>query len=122
MKVIIMIQIFRNHGIGTTVIHETETYDFEYLGKKEFNGRDTIIVKSAYKDDKDIFKEGFAKTYIDTETGIIVANEAYVRIGILLKRVRGNMTVKYDCVTDEDVAKPNLAGYVIKDFRNSDNN
>ena len=32
------------------------------------------------------------------------------------------MTVKFDCVTDEDVAKPNLAGYVIKDFRNSDNN
>ena len=121
MKVIIMIQIFKNHGINSSIIHETENYDFEYLGKKKFNGRETILVKSSYKKDKDIFKEGFAKTYIDIQTGVIVRNEAYIRIGIILKRVTDNMLVKFDCVTDEDVAKPNLAGYVVRDFRNESN-
>lgn len=120
MKATLVIQIFKSLGISSTVIHETDNYDFEYLGRKKFNGRDTILVKSSYKKDKDIFKEGFAKTYIDTQTGVVVSNQAYIRIGIILKRVKDNMIVKFDCVTDEDVARPNLAGYVVKDFRDQE--
>lgn len=113
-------EILKNHGIISDPISEVENYNFEYLGKKKMDGRDTIVIKCVYLNDKDIFKEGFVKVYIDMETGIVVGNSGFVRLGVFYKRYKENITVKFNCVTDEDVARPNISGYVVQDFRNQE--
>lgn len=94
-------------------INNSEEYDFEYLGKKEINGRDTVIVK--FVDKKHM--GDYNKIYIDKENGVIMNMENYYCYGFIYIKTDFNMKVEFDCVTEEDVKRPNLIGYVIKDYR-----
>lgn len=94
---------------------DIETNDFEYLGEKKIKDRDTIIVKLINKK-----YSYYRKFYIDKQTGVIINSKYY---GIIAGPIVGMMQddgsdVEFDCVTDEDVKRPNLVGYVICDTRN----
>lgn len=102
------------HGLSYYDITDENKYDFEYLGEKDVNGRKTIVIKLIEtQGTKDYYKY-----YIDKETGIIVGEEFYYHIfGIILIKVPNYMKVEFDCVTNEDVKRPNIIGYIIMDFR-----
>lgn len=94
---------------------DIETDDCEYLGEKKIKDRDTIIVKlinSKYA--------YYRKLYIDKQTGVIINSKYYGIIAgpIVWKMEDDGSDVEFDCVTDEDVKRPNLIGYVIYDMRN----
>ncbi len=93
------------YGFEYYPITKTEEFDFEYLGEKEINGKTTILVKLKEKSNL-----GDIKYFIDKETGIII-KQYYYYIDIIPKRGYIKRDVKFDCVTDEDIKKPNLIGY-----------
>lgn len=109
-----------------TTIPPTE-FEYEYLGETEINGRKTVVVKST-----DLGLKNYEKYYIDAETGVIVNKEnfdhryhwlfGFFEISILCKETNSgpyymdsgyNFSVEFDCVTDEDVKKPNITGRVV---------
>lgn len=92
--------------------YETFKYDYKYLGEKEENGRKVILIKLTYKSG---IKTGIVKFKIDKETGLILERLDFTKFGpiTIYKDVR-NRNVKFDIVTDENVAKPNLDEYEIK--------
>lgn len=103
-------------GWAYSLIKDTESNDYEYLGEKDFNGRRTIVIKL-----KDIKYEenGYTKLYIDKETGINVKSMQFYRAKpfFILKGYTENMTIEFDNVTDEDVKRPNIAGSIVYDYR-----
>lgn len=95
-------------------IMDENKYDFEYLGEKKINGRETIVIKLA----EVYHTKDYYKYYIDKETGIILGREyLYKILGIVLIKIPSYTSVEFDCVTDEDVKRPNIIGYVVNDFR-----
>ncbi len=97
-------------GFDYSLIADEETFntDFKYLGEKQIDGRDTIIVKVWNKDWVSIDSTKF---YIDKETGLIMRRIDYSALGFI--KIDCNRNVKMDVVTDEDVARPDLEGYEI---------
>lgn len=102
-----------------TSIKDEETYDFEYLGQKEFNGRETILIKLLYIKYQD---NSFDKVYIDKQTGFEVKRVSfyYDKTWHILKKYSDDLVVKFDNVTDEDVKRPNIAGDIVIDYRDED--
>lgn len=94
---------------------DVENDGFEYLGEKKIKDRDTIIVKLINKK-----YNYYRKFYIDKQTGVIINSKYYGIVAgpIVWSTQDEGMDVDFDCVTDEDVKRPNLAGYVINDMRN----
>lgn len=102
----------------------SDEFKFEYLGEKDINGRRTIVAKTT-----NLKSDSYEKYYIDKETGVIVNKENFdyidfwlFNIPILCKSIHDgawyldtgyNFSVEFDCVTDEDIEKPNLAGRVL---------
>ena len=82
--------------------------EFKYLGKKQVNGRDTILVKVWNKDG---FEMDSTKFYIDEETGLIMRRVDYTALGFI--KIDCDRNVKMDIVTDEDIQRPDLEGYEI---------
>ena len=97
-------------GFDYSLISDEETFNtaFKYLGEKQVDGRDTIIVKVW---NKDWVSVDSTKFYIDKETGLITRRVDYTALGFL--KIDCNRNVKMDIVTDEDVARPDLEGYEI---------
>lgn len=97
-------------GFDYSLIADEETFntDFKYLGEKQVDGRDTIIVKVW---NKDWVSVDSTKFYIDKETGLIMRRIDYAALGFI--RIDCDRNVKMDIVTDEDVARPDLEGYEI---------
>lgn len=97
---------------------------YKYLGEKEINGRKTIIIR--VQEGK--FEGGWGiynKFYIDKETGVIVSLKKYQYMDYILYKSRnsqcyyggyadGEFSVEFDCVTDEDVEKPNILGHIVQ--------
>lgn len=100
-------------------IKNTEAYDYEYLGEREFNGRETILIKLI---DIKYEKNSFEKVYIDKKTGFEVKRDYfyYDKTWHILKKYSDNLVVEFDNVTDEDVKRPNIAGDVVIDYREDD--
>lgn len=85
---------------------------YEYLGETEFNGRQTIVIR--FFEENEFIKLYQNRFYIDKQTGILVKQETYYLNGIILKKVTDvHYEVKFDCVTDEDIKRPNLDGYTV---------
>lgn len=97
-------------GFDYSLIADEETFntDFKYLGEKQVDGRDTIIVKVW---NKDWVSVDSTKFYIDKETGLIMRRIDYSALGFI--KIDCDRNVKMDIVTDEDVARPDLEGYEI---------
>lgn len=97
-------------GFDYSLISDEETFntDFKYLGEKQVDGRDTIIVKVW---NKDWVSVDSTKFYIDKETGLITRRVDYTALGFL--KIDCNRNVKMDVVTDEDIQRPDLEGYEI---------
>lgn len=97
-------------------IKNTEAYDYEYLGERKFNGRETIVIKLI---DIKYEKNSFEKVYIDKKAGIEVKRESfyYDKTWHYLKKYSDNMLIEFDNVTDEDVKRPNIAGDIVIDYR-----
>ena len=97
-------------GFDYSLISDEETFntDFKYLGEKQVDGRDTIVVKVW---NKDWVSVDSTKFYIDKETGLIMRRVDYTALGFL--KIDCNRNVKMDVVTDEDIQRPDLEGYEI---------
>lgn len=97
-------------GFDYSLITREDIYntEFKYLGKKQVNGRDTILVKVWNKDG---FEMDSTKFYIDEETGLIMRRVDYTALGFI--KIDCNRNVKMDIVTDEDIQRPDLEGYEI---------
>lgn len=95
-------------GFDYSLIAEEERFntDFKYLGEKQIDGRDTIIVKVW---NRDVFEVNSTKFYIDKETGLIVRRVDYAVLGLI--KIDCDRNVKMDVVTDEDIQRPSLEGY-----------
>lgn len=88
--------------------YETFKYDYKYLGEKEEDGRKVILIKLTYK-------SGIVKFKIDKETGLILERLDFTKFGpITIYKNDENRNVKFDIVTDENVARPNLDEYEVK--------
>ena len=97
-------------GFDYSLIAREDIYgmEFKYLGKKQVNGRDTILVKVWNKDG---FEMDSTKFYIDEETGLIMRRVDYTALGFI--KIDCDRNVKMDVVTDEDIQRPDLEGYEI---------
>ena len=97
-------------GFDYSLISEEKEFntDFKYLGEKKENGKTIVIVKVWEKDGLSIDSTKF---YIDKETGLIVKRVDYMMLGLF--RINTNRNLKLDCVTDKDVEKPDLEGFII---------
>ena len=97
-------------GFDYSLITREDIYntEFKYLGKKQVNGRDTILVKVWNKDG---FEMDSTKFYIDEETGLIMRRVDYTALGFI--KIDCDRNVKMDVVTDEDIQRPDLEGYEI---------
>jgi len=101
----------QKHDITYYDLIDENKYDFEYLGEKDINGRNTIVIKIT-----DLYHtKDYNKYYIDKETGIIVGQENFYHVfaGILIK-IPNFRKVEFDCVTDEDIKRPNIVGHVVR--------
>lgn len=97
-------------GFDYSLISNEEVFntDFKYLGEKQVDGRDTIIVKVWNKDWVEVDSTKF---YIDKETGLITRRIDYSALGFI--KIDCNRNVKMDIVTDEDIERPNLDEYEV---------
>ncbi len=97
-------------GFDYSLISNEEVFntEFKYLGEKQLEGRDTILVKVW---NRDWFEIDSTKFYIDKETGLIIRRVDYNALGFI--KIDCDRNVKMDVVTDEDIQKPDLEGYEI---------
>lgn len=97
-------------GFDYSLITREDIYstEFKYLGEKQVDGRDTILVKVWNRDG---FEVDSTKFYIDKETGLIMRRVDYAALGFI--KINCNRNVKMDVVTDEDIQRPDLEGYEI---------
>lgn len=90
-----------------SIVTDYDNYDFEYLGQKEENGRNIIAIKMQAKD-----FNSYVNFYIDKETGVIMARKDVSKVLFITTYSNySNRNVKFNVVTDEDVAKPDLSNY-----------
>lgn len=97
-------------GFDYSLITREDIYstEFKYLGEKQVDGRDTILVKVW---NKNAFEVNSTKFYIDKVTGLIMRRVDYTALGFI--KIDSDRNVKMDVVTDEDIQRPNLEGYEI---------
>lgn len=96
-------------------VENEELYSYEYIGEKEISNRKIIVIKLF---DNKYNTNEYIKCYIDKQTGVGY-NSIYFQniIGPIFLKHDDCMSVEFDCVTDEDVKRPNIAGCVIYDSR-----
>lgn len=104
-------------GYTRECVENEEKYSFEYIGEKEINSRKTIIIKLTYNESN---HNEYSKVYIDKETGVEYNSIYFYYKGPILIKNDENISVQFDCVTDADVKRPNIAGYMIIDSRRND--
>lgn len=102
--------LYNQRGFDYSIIADEKTFNtnFEYLGEKQYNGRNTILVQVWNKDSVKVDSTIF---YIDKDSGLVMRRIDYSEIG--LKKLDCNRNVKLDVVTDKDVEKPNLDNYEV---------
>ena len=97
------------NGVDYSTIAEAEHYGYKYkyLGKTDFEGRDSILIEMK--------NSGSAIRFtIDKETGIILSRQDIYKMFFITTRITTtNMNVKIDSVTEEDVVRPNLQDYTV---------
>jgi len=96
-------------GFDYSLVTNEEYYDFEYVGEIEREERRAVVVKMKFKG-----ANGYAKFYIDKETGLIVGRTDITKaLFISIYMYEADRNVKLDIVTDEDIKKPDSTKYEI---------
>ena len=96
-------------GFDYSLVTNEEHYDFEYIGEIEREERTTVVVKMKFKG-----ANGYAKFYIDKETGLIVGRTDITKaIFVSIYMYETDRNVKLDVVRDEDIQKPDSSKYEI---------
>lgn len=96
-------------GYDYSLVTNYENYDFEYLGKKDDNGRNVTVIKMKTKN-----SNTYTNFYIDSVTGVIMARKDVSKaLFITIYMNYSNRNVQFDVVTDEDVTRPDLSSYQI---------
>ena len=105
---------YSQEGFDYSLIADEEdfNYDFEYLGEKEIDGRNYVLVECWSEDGSKLLSTKFL---IDKETGLIAERRDNGLLGIIIVQVVTDRNVQTDIVTDEDVARPDLSGYTVSD-------
>lgn len=89
--------------------------EYKYIGIAKLNGRDTIVIKTIAK--KNSLSNFEIKYYIDKETGVIVKRKEINKFLFVSTSVKDfDRGIKFDIVTSEDVAKPDLTDYTINNI------
>lgn len=84
---------------------------FEYLGKIEFNDRNTLVVKTSFKHK---LNSNENKYYIDEETGVIVKRIDIQKFAFITTNLQEfDRGIQFDVVTDEDISKPDLQDFSV---------
>lgn len=88
-----------------SILNKSKIEEYEYRGKKEFNGYNCIIAKFINIDPEG--KKMEAEIWVDEKSGFIMKE--------ILKQedeeIEIEYNVKFNCVTDEDVKEPGLSNY-----------
>lgn len=101
-------------AIGIT---DYEKYDFKYVGEKTIDGKEYIIVKTYYNADNFIMKKlSSAKIYIDKNQKVVQMIEGVNFDKIFASKILSKFYVKLNCVTDEEIARPDLTEYEVVDW------
>lgn len=100
------------HGFDYSLIAEPNIFntDFEFLGEKKVEEKNCILVKVWNRDD---IKSICTKFLIDKESGLIIERRDFWKEGLLITTSISNRNLKLDCVTNQDVARPDLSNYQI---------
>ncbi len=96
-----------------SIIANREQFDFnfKYLGEKQIEGRKYVLVKVWNKDSIEMFSS--TKFLIDKQTGLITKRTDYTVFYGLLIDIVTDRNLKIDVVTNNDVERPNLDGYIV---------
>lgn len=98
-------------GYDYSLVTDIENYNYEYLGEKEDNNRQIVIIKISYKG-----SNGYTKFYIDKETGLISSRKDITKTMLISTHInKTNRNLKIDIVTDSDIKKPDLTMYEVRD-------
>lgn len=101
-------------AIGIT---DYENYDFKYVGEKTINGKEYIIVKTYYNADNFIMKKlSSSQIYIDKEQKVVQMIEGVNFDKIFASKILMKFYVKLNCVTDEEITRPDLTEYEVVDW------
>lgn len=98
--------IYTNSTKKSNEYNNCTTY-YKFLGKIKYNGKDSVLIEII---DKNLRKPD-KKYIIDLNTGIIEKKIIYYKIGILRYRVDINRKLITNCVSNNEVSKPNLSKY-----------
>lgn len=108
---------YDQQGFDYSLLADEENfdYDFEYLGEKEIDGREYVLVKCWNRKGS---KLASTKFVIDKETGLIAERRDNALWGIIVVEVITNRNVQTDIVADEDIARPDLSNYTVIESEN----
>jgi len=102
----------QKHDITYYDLIDENKYDFEYLGEKDINGRNTIVIKIT-----DLYHtKDYNKYYIDKETGLAVreiekSNKEITRQTDIVVDYK----YEFNTVKDSDIVKPDTTDYIINE-------
>ena len=97
-------------AIKQTAYFNDDSAKYKYLGEKVENNKRIIVVEL---DGKTIDR----RITINKDTGIIEGIKEFEKSGLITTSIKNeNIEDKFDRVTDEDIAKPDLTGYTINEI------
>ena len=102
---------YNQMGYDYSLVSNEELFntDYEYMGMKKVDNRDTILVKVWNKKSAKVFNSTIF--YVDEITGLITKRIDYNTLGLI--KIETDRNVKLDSVLDADIEKPNLDDYEI---------
>ncbi len=100
---------------------DSKNYFYKYIGEKEINGKKYIVVDMKSKPENEDFgllekviSNLFSnRVFINKDTGIIEKTEMFVFTNFTFQKLVEYYNIQLNCITDGDVERPNLSGYVV---------
>ncbi len=111
-----------NYPIGLEAVSNNNDYSYKYIGKQEINGKKYVVANLLINDekanlfDKILYKLFSTRVFINADTGIIEKEDAFYIDRFVFEKFTIYYNVKLNCITDEDVEKPSLSGYVVRNM------
>lgn len=87
-------------------LNNSQIEEYEYLGKENYNGYECIHVK--FRNNVDSEEESEVEMWIDENSGFIMK---YILIYYNQEPITIEYNIDFNCVTDQDVERPDLSKY-----------